>query len=317
LKLSLKEFAAPQGIHIGSLIHIEHLQNDPNYERRLLEQFDMVVINGFGRTYRAPGVFDFSATDPEVDFAAANNLRIRAQPIIYHAATPRWINDGDWTPEEAREILQEYVQGIVGHYRGRVDVWIVANEIMDDEGELRPNIWLRTIGPEYVNLIFRWAREADPDAVLLYNDYHLERPGPKSEAVFRMVRKMRNNGVPIDGVGFQLHLELGSAPNLAALQSQMQRFSRLGLFVDVTEMDVRLRSPFTEDRLGAQADVYAVVMQACLNVRRCKNFTMWGFTDEHSWVDREFPGYGAAHIFDYYYNPKPAFDALIKVLRQN
>lgn len=317
LNTSLKKLAASNGIHVGSLIKIEDIRSDPNFEKRLLDQFDMVTINGFGRTYRAPGVFDFSETDPEVNFANQNNLRIRAQPIIYHVTTPRWITDGDWSLRQARDILKEYIHGIVGHYRGRVDVWIIANEIVDDDGNLRQNIWAQTLGPDYVAMAFRWAHEADPNAILLYNEYHLERPGQKADGVFRMVKKMVNDGVPIHGVGFQLHLELGSTPKLAVLQSQMQRFSRLGLIVDVTELDVRLKSPFTEDRLGAQADAYATVMQACLNVRNCKNFTMWGFADANSWIDRKFPGYGAAHIFDENYNPKPAYDALIKVLRQN
>ncbi len=317
LRESLKELANSNGVHIGSLVHIRYIQNDPNYERRLLDQFDMVTINGFGRTYRGPGIFDFSTTDPDVDFANSHHLQVRAQPILYYKTTPYWIMNSDWSEQEARSYLKEYVQGIVGHYRGKVDIWIVVNEVINDEGNFHPNVWLETIGPEYIDLAFRWAHQADPQAILLFNEDHLDRPGQKTDTVYRMVRKMVNAGVPIHGVGFQLHLELGTTPKLAVLQSQMQRFARLGLIVDVTELDVRLRSPFTEERLDAQADSYATVMQACLNIRNCKNFTMWGFTDAYSWVDREFPGYGAAHIFDENYNPKPAYDALIRTLRKN
>lgn len=193
---------------------------------------------------------------------------------------------------------------MVGRYRGRVDEWDVVNEAIADDGQLRDTIWLRKIGPDYIELAFRWAREADPNARLYYNDYGAEGSGQKADAVYNLLADLRQRGVPVDGVGFQSHFTLYVPPGM---DETFTRFSGLGLDLAITEMDVRLRLAASATDLQNQADVYQRVLTTCRTQPRCRTFTVWGVIDRYSWVPDYFPGYGAPLLFDDYYLAKPAY----------
>ena len=126
---------------------------------------------------------------------------------------------------------------------------------------------------------------------------------------------MLKRGVPINGVGFQMHLSLNSSPGSQDIIDNMKRLGDLGLNVHVTEMDVRIQGTATNNDLAAQAGIYRNMLQACLSANNCKAFVMWGFTDRYSWIPQAYPGYGTALIFDNSYNPKPAYNGLLDVLK--
>jgi endo-1,4-beta-xylanase len=211
------------------------------------------------------------------------------------------------------EVLREHITTVVGRYKGRIVAWDVVNEAVEQNGELRDTVWLRVIGPEYIELAFRWAHEADPDALLFYNDYSAETMNRKSNAVYALVQDLLEKGVPIHGVGFQMHVELGGAPSLRAVQRNMERLGALGLEVQITEMDVRLRDTKAQT-LERQAEIYGDTLQLCLDEPSCTAFVMWGFADCHSWIPSSFKGWGDALVFDGDYAPKPAYDRLCDVL---
>ncbi len=311
----LKKFARARGRQIGTLISMEALEADPNYRSRLLEQFDSATISGIYWTHKGPNRFDFSNTDPLVDFAFENRLIIRGQSLVFHGLMPDWIEKEERTKAQAEQILHEYISTVVGHYRGKVNAWVVVNEAINADGTLRNTYWLRTIGPDYIEKSFAWAHKADPEALLIYNDYHMERYEAKQQAVFELVKDFTSRGVPIHGVGFQLHFELGSVPPGERLESRMKPFSDIGLLVYITELDVMLKEPASADHLKQQAEIYARVMNACLRVPNCLHFSTWGFTDKYSWIPRHFPGYGSALLFDENYRPKPAYYQLLDSLR--
>ena len=125
---------------------------------------------------------------------------------------PAWLTEGTWTRDELIAIIREHITTVVGHYRGRVAAWDVVNEGVGDDGSLRDTIWLRGIGPEYIDMAFRWAHEADPDALLFYNDYAGEGLGTKSDAIYALVQGLLERGVPINGVGLQMHVSLRWSP---------------------------------------------------------------------------------------------------------
>ncbi len=192
------------------------------------------------------------------------------------------------------------------------------NEAIESDGSLRSNVWSRGIGPDYIDLAFTWAHEADPAAELYYNDFGLELGGPKTDAVYKLVRDLEKKGVPIDGVGFQTHLINQVSPPAAKFEPILQRFADLGLDVAITEFDDALK--LTDGKASAaaleqQAVTYRGYLGACLAVVRCRSFTIWGFTDKHSWIPDFLPGYGAALPFDENYRPKPADDAMVAELR--
>jgi endo-1,4-beta-xylanase len=211
-------------------------------------------------------------------------------------------------------VLRGHITTVVGRYRGRIAAWDVVNEAIEEDGTLRDTFWLRIIGPEYIDMAFQWAHEADPDALLFYNDYASEGLGRKSDAVYALVQDMLERDVPIHGVGLQSHLVLTSPPVFKDVLANIKRLSDLGLLVHVTEMDVRMRGEPTEARLERQARVYSAFLEACLEAENCTAFVLWGFTDRHSWIPGERPGWGSALIFDESYQPKPAYEAMREAL---
>ncbi len=254
--------------------------------------------------------YSFSDADSIVDFAETHGMPVRGHTLAWHNQLPTWLTGGTWTRDELTKILQEHITTVVGHYRGRVMAWDVVNEAIGDDGSLRSTIWSQTIGPEYIEMAFRWAHEADPDALLFYNDYGGEGLGRKSDAIYTLVQDLVQRGVPIHGVGLQMHVSLDQYPDPGDVAANMERLSALGLEVHITEIDVRIKEPVTEEKLEMQAHIYQDMLQVCLSAQGCNAFVLWGFTDRHSWIPHFFSGYSAGLIFDEAYQPKPAYYAL-------
>jgi len=259
--------------------------------------------------------YDFAAADAVVAFAEEHGQQVRGHALLWHSQNPAWLEQGDFTPDELREILREHIRTVVGRYAGRVQQWDVANEVLDDTGALRDqeNIWLRELGPQVIGDAFRWAHEADPDALLFLNDYGVESPGAKSDAYYDLAQSMLADGVPVDGFGVQGHLsmEYGFPSDL---QANLQRFADLGLEIAFTEVDVRMVLPAdgvpTPAQLERQADYYRQMLQACLAIQECGSFTLWGVVDTYSWVPSFFPDEGAATVMGPDYVLKPAYQAV-------
>ncbi|MDH3208759.1 MAG: endo-1,4-beta-xylanase, partial [Gemmatimonadota bacterium] len=261
--------------------------------------------------------FDFAPSDELVDVAATNNQFVHGHTLVWHSQLPEWLTEGTWTKSELRTMLKEHIETVVGHYAGRVQTWDVVNEAMSEEGgTFRETIWSRTGKKKYIKKAFAWARRADPEATLCYNDFnHADMEGwqkEKSDAAYAMVRKLVRQDVPIDCVGFQLHVT--SDFEQTAMAENFQRYADLGLQVQVTELDVRIEEPVTEADLAAQARVYREIMDVCLAAPNCTAFIMWGFTDRYSWVPGVFPGWSAATIMTERYKKKPAFTELLEAL---
>jgi endo-1,4-beta-xylanase len=270
----------------------------------------------FGPLHPDPDRYNFADADAIIAFAKANAMQVRAHTLVWHEDLPRWLTERNVTREDLMANLRQHILTVVGRYRGRVVAWDVVNEAMADSGSLRDTIWLRGIGPDYIDLAFRWAHEADPQARLFYNDYGGEGLGRKSDAIYGLVRNLQTRGVPIHGVGLQTHIRLESSPALRDVAANMNRLAALKLEVHITEMDVRIEGPVTEEALAAQARIYRDMLGVCLSAKNCKAFVLWGFTDRHSWIPQFFPQWGAALIFDESYRPKPAYTALMDALNR-
>ena len=268
--------------------------------------------------------YRFCAEDQHVAFAEANNMRVLAGMLAW-THNPAWLMEGKFSRDELIAILREYIQTVVGRYRGRVHVWNVVNEPFDvTNGSLlkgEEQIWTRLIGPEYIDMAFRWAHEADPQAVLLLNEHDAEGFNGKSEALYEFVKGMRARGVPIHGVGMQTHWGARQKfPkqrfDLATVAPNMKRLAELGLEVYITEMDVPLQKPATPEQLAAQAQTYRQMLEVCLAASNCKALSVFGVYDGDSAAqDLRFPTYDAPLLFDQEYRPKPAYEALAEVLR--
>ena len=208
----------------------------------------------------------------------------------------------------------------MGRYRGKIWQWDVANEFFLDANPsgINPNdFWVANLGPGIIPQAFKWAREADPHALLIYNDYNIageDGTNAKSDAVYAWLQQMLDQGVPIDGVGDQGHLDTQFGFSGPQMTQDFQRYATLGLKVAITEADVRTfvnnatdQVPTDNLAVFAQPYEFGQMLKAALAVPECISFTVWGFGDADSWVPGFFTGEGYATLYDVNLNPKNAF----------
>lgn len=178
--------------------------------------------------------------------------------------------------------LKAHIVGEVTHYKGQCYAWDVVNEALNDDGTYRSDVFLTTIGPEYINIAFQTAAETDPDVKLYYNDYNTENPGPKATAALNIVKSLKAAGLKIDGVGFQGHFIVGETPSKEDLVSTLEAFTAEGVEVAYTELDIRMTLPSTDAMLAQQSTDYSTVTSACLATTNCIGITVWDFDDSVS-----------------------------------
>lgn len=312
---TLRQEAHKLGIHIGSAVSFSALSNDATYAQILGQQFSAITPENemkWASIEAQRGVFTFEQADAEVRFAQQHGQLVRGHNLVWDSQLPSWVTGGTFTNDQLKDILKQHIFSEVQHFRGQIWQWDVVNEPFNEDGTLKPTIWLNALGPDYIADALRWAHEADPHAKLFLNDFNIEGIGAKSDAMFALAKSLKAQHVPLDGIGFETHL--GLQFGLPSMQPNLQRFADLGLDVDITEMDVRMILPTTPALLAEQASWYSQVMQDCIAVRRCVDFTVWEYTDKYSWVPGFFTGQGAADIYDENFAPKPAFTALLTAL---
>lgn len=292
-----------------------------------------MLLIGNNLKWAAPGVltlrtarneYNFAAADSLVAWAEAHGMKIKAHTLVWGEALPAWLTTGAYSRDEIVQILKEHIQTVVGRYKGRIHVWDVVNEAIDFNGAYKSNFWYQKIGPDYIEMAFRWAHDADPSALLFMNEDGTEGLGAGSDEFLKKVQALVVKGVPIHGVGLQTHVNLAyetlggaSTAKPAELAANVQRLGAVGLQVHISEVDVRIAVPATPSDLSKQADVYTALYKTCADNRACTAFLTWGVTDKWSWISRGFPGQGSALLLDEAYNPKPAYWALRDLLRAN
>lgn len=315
---SLRSLADRHGVFLGAAIRPDYL-DDADYARLLKTHFNIVTPENdlkWEMIRLSPTNYDFSGVDVLMSFAEKNRMAFRGHTLVWHNQNPRWL---DQLPEDRavwEKTLKDHILTVVGHYRGRIRDWDVVNEVVADDGSMRETVWSKRLGPDYIAQAFRWAREADPSARLFINDYSIELPGAKSDRLYALVKDLLAQGVPIDGVGFQGHIQGPEVPNFEAVQTNFQRFADLGLEVQITELDVRLPEPADEAALESQAVIYAGFLRVLLEGGYGKTAVVWGVSDKRSWVPGFFAGYGSALLFDKAGKPKPAVKAWAEVLER-
>ena len=317
--VTLRSLAQARHFYVGTTVNVDALSNEPVYSATLAREFNMVtpeVSMKFSETEPQPDVYTFAQADSIVAFAQAHQMQVRGHNLVWYTDLPAWLTGGTFTRDQLITILRDHIMTEVTRYRGQVNIWDVVNEALDDNGGLRDSIWLRGIGPQYIDMAFRWAHQANPQARLFYNDYGGEGAGRKSDAIYALVKGMLQRGVPIDGVGLQMHISLDRYPTPQDVLANMQRLTALGLEVQITEMDVKTQDdarPMAA-KMAAEAQLYGEMLRTCLSVTRCTAFVMWGFTDAHSWIPAATGHPDYPLIFDAQYRPKPAYFALQQTL---
>ena len=265
--------------------------------------------------------------DKIVDFVVSNGLKMRGHTLCWHQQTPEWIFKDAAGNQVTKEVLlarlKEHIQQVVSRYKGKVYAWDVVNEAVEDKGELvcRESAWYKICGEEYIAKAFQWAHEADPAAKLFYNDYNTENPA-KRDKIYKMLKGLLDAGVPIHGIGLQGHWGL-SNPSEANLRAAIEKFSSLGLKIQVTELDISVYKSDKEVALTAltgekeqmQMDQYKMVFKVFRDYKSViTGVTFWNLSDKSSWLDN-FPVRGRKNyplLFDQNLQPKKAFWEVVK-----
>jgi len=324
---SLRQEADKDGILVGTAVRPSQL-SETAYTSTLGREFNMVEAED-AMKWRAlrPGqaTFDFREGDELVRFAQAHQMKVRGHCLVWGRDNPEWLTHGHFTSRKLSRLLHEHINRVMKHYSGQVFAWDVVNEALDENGNVRDSLWynqpgigLSGKGTAYIEQAFRWAHKADPHALLFYNEAEGEGSNRKSDTIYAMVRDFKRRGVPIDGVGLQMHIPMLEAefPSIAA---NIARLTALGVQVHITELDVSLpvdsSGALRPEDVTRQADIYRGVVRACLNSLGCTAIQTWGFTDKYSWIRSHSRGLrGKALPFDQAYQPKPAYRAVLEEL---
>jgi endo-1,4-beta-xylanase len=326
---TLRREADRAGVLVGAAVDPRRF-NEADYASTLAREFNMVEAENvmkWGTIRPNRETFNFGPGDEVVAFARRHGMKVRGHTLLWSEYNPAWLVNGNFTPEQLNTILREHIAKVMKHYAGRVFAWDVVNESFLADGTIEPSVWydgpgigFKGKGTAYIEQAFRWARRADPKALLFYNDYDTEAINAKSDAVYEMVKDFKRRGVPIDGVGIQAHIFKLDPKEFESVRANIARLAALGLQVHITEMDValnvdaegRLLDPADLER---QAEMYRLIAAACFEQPRCTAFMTWGITDKYSWIPDYTKGkQGAALLFDQSYAPKPAYRAVVDSL---
>jgi len=319
---TLRASAEAQNRYFGSDVTADMLNNS-TVTNVQSAQFDMVTPGNemkWDTTEPNQNQFNFGPGDSIVAYAQAHNERIRGHNLVWHSQLANWVTQ--LPLGQVKAAMENHITTEATHYKGKLYAWDVVNEPFDDGNPAQPrqdaffNAFAQNGGQgiSYIADALRTARAADPNAKLYLNDYNIEFAGTKQDAMFNLASSLKQQGVPLDGIGFESHFILGQVSSVSALQSSMARFTALGLDVAITELDDRINLPASSANLAQQATEFSNVVKACLNTPRCPGVTQWAVGDADSWIPGFFSGQGAATMFDNNYQPKPAFNSVLTAL---
>ncbi len=279
------------------------------YARTAAQEFNSVTPeNSFKWSFinPLPGRYRWAAADNLVSFGRANGMEVHGHTLVWHRQLPNWIKFSEVEDRETH--MREFIDRMLNRYSDRVTIWDVVNEVFEDNGEFRNSVWYEGMQEQYIEIAFRQAHASAPNARLLYNDYDVAWNGPKSSAMFTMLQSLKDREVPLDGVGFQMHI-FADFNLFDEVEANFQKAADLDLDVYITELDVSMNEGQTEVQ---QAEVYRRVLDICLRQPRCKGMQTWGFTDQYSWRRSYNPLY-----LDREYQVKPAYSAVQQRLSEN
>ncbi|HEX3478559.1 MAG TPA: endo-1,4-beta-xylanase [Kofleriaceae bacterium] len=312
---SLADAAARTHRLIGTAVDAPFLTGDPVYAATLAAEFSYLTPGNETKWGSLQPVdadhWSFGPADEIMGFGRRHGLAAKGHVLVWHSQLPPFITDAI-TPEDLTRELRRNIRKVMGRYRSDTRAWDVVNEAFNDDGTLRDTVFLRKLGPTYIANAFRWAHEEDRGALLYYNDFNIDTIGAKSNAVYELVRGLIADHVPIDGVGFQMHLEAPTAPSTEEIVANLRRFTDLGLRVNVSELDVRIANLPGDvvTRFAVERQVFQRAVAACVQVAGCETLTTWGFTDLDSWIDATF-GPDDPLELDEQYHRKPAYYGII------
>lgn len=326
---SLKQLAANQGIQMGNFAILTRL-NESRYRDILTSQFDFVLADNIPNWYftdgglrPSPTSYNFKQMDQVMTFAEAHNMPVQAHHYLWGEEKwlPDWLKNGNYSSAQLMNIIKDHIMTVGQRYQGRIREWTVVNEAFSRGQNIYGlhDWWAdHTGGQAYIDQAFRWARQADPNSKLILNDFQNESINDISNAEYAYIKDAKARGVPIDGIGMQMHIDGTHPPTKDEVVSNMKRFSELGVSVYVTEFDVNMNDVKADnkDKDQIEGNIYYEMMRACIESKVCHSFAILGITDKETWYNYFGLPNARPLPFDVNYDPKPAFYSLRAALQQ-
>ncbi|WP_114936362.1 endo-1,4-beta-xylanase [Mucilaginibacter endophyticus] len=319
---------------IGVAVDIPALINNEDYKNIVTNEFNSVTTENqlkWNRVSPAPGVFNFKGADAIVDFAAQHNMRVHGHVLIYFESLPQWVQNFQGDSAAWEQLFKTHIQTIVRHYRGKVASWDVVNEVIDQNGNPAVNdghrggsvnVWLQHLGSDYVARAFTYAHEADPNAVLFYNDNGHESYPKKLAAIIKMANDLKARGIPIGGLGVQMHMNINVTP--ANVKNALTQMARTGLQIHISELDIRLNPNNLPDTLspeitkqGALYNCLASAYRTLIPKSQQYGITFWGVSDNNSWIINAMHQHDSPLLFNNKYGKKQNYQLFMKGLSSN
>jgi endo-1,4-beta-xylanase len=299
----------------------------PEESELILQQFGSMTPENamkMGPVHPRINEYYWKDADSIAAYAQQHNLKLRGHTLCWHSQTPRWLFiDSSLNPPDtvSKEVLykrlKDHITEVVTRYKGTIYAWDVCNEVISDNPNeyFRNSPWYRICGEEFVAKAFEYAHAADPDALLFYNDYNETDP-VKREKIFKLVKGLKDAGVPIHGVGLQAHWSIHDLTE-GQVDSTISKFAELGLKVQITELDIKVQPNgnrrdsimgYTPEREKLQSEKYEMVFRTLRKYRNViSSVTFWNVSDKYSWLDRRGGGKAYPLLFDTAYQPKKAY----------
>ncbi|GAF66596.1 endo-1,4-beta-xylanase [Bacillus sp. TS-2] len=298
----------------------------------IVQHFNSITAENemkFERVHPLENQYSFEEADKLIEFANNHKLQMRGHTLVWHNQTPPWMFEQSDGSELEREALlsrmKAHIDTVLNRYYGKIYAWDVVNEaISDSDGQfLRDSKWRDIIGDDFIEKAFTYARAADPNALLFYNDYNEFVP-EKRDKIYQLIKSMIDKGVPIDGIGLQGHWNL-EYPSIDLMKQGIEKYASLGLQLHITELDVSmflhedkrtdLKAP-TKEMLELQAIRYKEIFSLLKEYRKhITSVTFWGVADDYTWLDN-FPVRGRKNwpfLFDQFHKPKQSYHELLKL----
>ncbi len=306
---------------VGASLNVSLMQNNTKYSGVVTKEYNSITAEN-AMKFKAlhPTETSYSWTDADylISYAQTNSKRVHGHTLVWYTSLPTWVTSFVGDSAAWENLLKTHIQTVVTHFKGKVTSWDVVNEDFEDTGIPRNSIWRQKLGNDYVARCFQYANQADPDALLFYNDYGNEYSAAKRTAITNMINGLKARGIPIHGIGMQFHMTYTQTD--ANISAAITAAASTGLKVHISELDIRLNTgavpgfTFTSSLADQQAARYKYVVKTYKAIPATQQFgiTTWNVGDGDSWI----PSWQNAPDFPLPFNTrylrKPAYAAIIE-----
>lgn len=311
---------------VGMSVKADQLTSGSKYDEILKREFSSITAEyemKMNIILPTKGNYDWSKSDAIVDYAIANGINVHGHALVWHNSVPDWLANYTGTNAEFEQEVKDYITAVLTRYKGKVTSWDVVNEAINDTGgTLRQTVFSEKMGDNYVAKCFQFAREADPDVLLFYNDYSVTTNDTKQTAIFNLIDDLQTNNVPIDGIGFQMHIQYNS-PSVNQMETAVNKALDRGLKLHFSELDVRANpnkdiTTLTEERAIAQKNKIKEVVAVYNAIPQANKYaiSVWGMKDNESWLLPFYDNYNEwPLLYDSNFETKKAHTGFLEGLK--